>query len=615
MKKEEYAKSVPLFTLEKKKSQCIQFHPFIESYVLEEEDLAAEYNPYRLKNIQKYNPIHSLLFDLSPEESEFISLNQTYEMISPQAEQRAPLFSQILGDTPSKKSLFKVEDSNHQVFEKSTFMKFSPLLDPVRYMIGKYKEDHDIQLPSILQNASDVKSSKTKEKIDNVHNASYVDAFFCYLSSQLLNTHQFIHGIDFYGSYVGLQEKFKTNITDDLDYLYGSSFFKENLNILFSVSEHNELFLGGMDSRKNKQKLHIKTEKNMQSILDIEDLDYEMVVEPVVNDGEPAVNDGEPVVNEEEVVETIYQNDEKSTRTSDDSSDSSNNSETNYSSDSESESGLEESEYGSESGDGESDSGSDSEDSEDEKQVYAYIREFPVQAICMEKCDGTIDELFSKGKIGEKEGASALFQVIMALLTYQKAFLLTHNDLHTNNIMYIQTNQDYLYYVYNGKKYKVPTYGKIFKIIDFGRSIYTFQNKLFCSDSFAPGGDASTQYNCEPFYNPDKSLIVPNYSFDLCRLGCSIYDFIIDEEKYDEMDDFQKTIHRWCLDDNNKNILYKKDGEERYPNFKLYKMIARTVHHHTPEEQLKYSFFNKYETDKFGKKVVVFNLDTLPCYA
>ena len=37
------------------------------------------------------------------------------------------------------------------------------------------------------------------------------------------------------------------------------------------------------------------------------------------------------------------------------------------------------------------------------------------------------------------------------------------------------------------------------------------------------------------------------------------------------------------FDDNGKNILYKKNGEERYPNFKLYKMIARIVHNHTPE--------------------------------
>ena len=201
----------------------------------------------------------------------------------------------------------------------------------------------------------------------------------------------------------------------------------------------------------------------------------------------------------------------------------------------------------------------------------------------------------------------------MTLIIYQKAFHFTHNDLHTNNIVYKNTDIEFLFYQFENKQYKVPTYGKIFKIIDFGRSIYTFQNKLFCSDSFSLNGDASTQYNFEPFYNKKKRIIEPNYSFDLCRLGCSIYDFIIDEEKYKEMDEFQKTIHRWCLDDNNKNVLYKSNGDERYPNFKLYKMIARTVHKHTPQEQLQHKFFNQYLCKNNEEKNIM-NIDTIPCY-
>ena len=39
------------------------------------------------------------------------------------------------------------------------------------------------------------------------------------------------------------------------------------------------------------------------------------------------------------------------------------------------------------------------------------------------------------------------------------------------------------------------------------------------------------------------------------------YDFIIDnDEKYSNLDQFQKTVYDWCCDDNNKNILYKKNG-------------------------------------------------------
>jgi len=233
--------------------------------------------------------------------------------------------------------------------------------------------------------------------------------------------------------------------------------------------------------------------------------------------------------------------------------------------------------------------------------------------ICMEQCDGTLDRLLENDEIDEENGCSALFQVIMILLTYQRIFQFTHNDLHTNNIMYINTDKPFLYYQFNNVVYKVPTYGKIYKLIDFGRGIYKYMGKTFCSDSFGPGGDASTQYNCEPFFNDNKARLEPNLSFDLCRLGTSMFDFMMeiddDPEEYDEL---QKVVRDWCLDDNGKNILYLKNGEERYPSFKLYKMIARTVHKHTPDAQLERPFFSKYKFEgELKDNTSLFSLDKL----
>jgi len=208
-------------------------------------------------------------------------------------------------------------------------------------------------------------------------------------------------------------------------------------------------------------------------------------------------------------------------------------------------------------------------------------------------------------------------QIIMTLLCYQKTLQFTHNDLHTNNIMYVNTEQEFIYYVYKRNTYKVPTFGKIYKIIDFGRAIYNYNGQRFCSDSFAPSGDASTQYNCEPYMDNDKPRLDPNYSFDLCRLGCSLYDFVIDDDvPITDYDEFQQIVYNWCLDDNNKNILYKKNGEERYPNFKLYKMIARTVHNKTPDDQLNYAVFKQYiiEPNTEIPKNTYINIDTLPEY-
>jgi hypothetical protein len=70
-----------------------------------------------------------------------------------------------------------------------------------------------------------------------LHNASYVDNFFYFLSSILLNTHNFIHGIDYYGSFLGIQKSFKVNISEDLEYLTTSDFFLEKIGTLFTSSE------------------------------------------------------------------------------------------------------------------------------------------------------------------------------------------------------------------------------------------------------------------------------------------------------------------------------------------------------------------------------------------
>jgi hypothetical protein len=133
-------------------------------------------------------------------------------------------------------------------------------------------------------------------------------------------------------------------------------------------------------------------------------------------------------------------------------------------------------------------------------------------------------------------------------------------------------------------------------------------------------GDAATQYNCEPYFNDKKPRLEPNYSFDLCRLGCSIFDYFIDDisnvAAICKKEPLCKLVVEWVTDDQNRNILYKANGEERYPDFKLYKMIARSVHNHTPQAQLLKPIFASYE---FPKKKVkssnrILNIDKMPSY-
>jgi len=184
--------------------------------------------------------------------------------------------------------------------------------------------------------------------------------------------------------------------------------------------------------------------------------------------------------------------------------------------------------------------------------------------------------------------------------------------------MYKSTSKKFIYYCYNKKYYKVPTFGRIFKIIDFGRSIYKYCGKIFCSDSFQNGGDASTQYNTEPYFNDKKPRLEPNYSFDLCRLACSIFDYLVEEmdeiKNLEQCEPIVRLIVEWCLDDSGINILYKNNGAERYPDFKLYKMIARLVHNHTPQMQLERPEFSAFLSSKPPEdKKLLINIDDLPC--
>jgi hypothetical protein len=74
-----------------------------------------------------------------------------------------------------------------------------------------------------------------------------------------------------------------------------------------------------------------------------------------------------------------------------------------------------------------------------------------------------------------------------------------------------------------------------------------------------------------------------------------------------------RLIVEWCLDDKGMNILYKSNGEDRYPDFKLYKMIARCVHKHTPQEQLKRKEFSSFlvNKNKIGQNDPIMNIDSL----
>ena len=524
-------------------------------------------NLTHITKIQNYIPIYNKFFQLTNKTFNSINLNN----------------NTIL--KLNKKETYQTFNCNVKTNEnKELFFKFSPLLDPVKYLTGKYTDINTKELPKF-------KGSTCHEKLLDTNNTAYIDGFFYYLSSLLLNKFDFINGADFFGSFLGIKAEFKYNIYDDLDYLYDSTFFNKNRDTLFNASCLDDDFFEDA-SLKNKKKLVVGSENIELQVSTFDNKIFDSLFE---EEGVSNLTVGN--LKKQNLIHNL------TNKTSSSCSSRSSNTSKENDDDEEEEDDEDEDE---EDEDEEEDESEYSEDSGSTtssaiENLESIIFDFPVQIICLEKMKNTLDSLMNdEFDITDAEWRAILMQIIMILITYQKCFNFTHNDLHTNNVMYNKTDKKFIYYRYEGKIYKVPTFGKIFKLIDFGRSIYKFKGVQLCSDSFHPKGDAATQYNFGPYYNDKKPKIEPNYSFDLCRLACSFYDFFIEDENKLE-GPIAKLIYSWIIDDNGKNILYKKNGDERYPDFKLYKMITRLVHNHTPQKQLENPLFKKFLTSRKKK--------------
>jgi hypothetical protein len=521
---------------------------------------------------------------------------------------------------------------NNKVKDREVFFKMAPLLDPYKYMIGKY----DIANPKLF-NLPQLNSSleDCNPKFIDVNNSAYVDGLFVFLSSQLRHTFKFIHGVDYYGSFLAIKNDFKINVFDDIDYLNNSDFFNKHKNILFTIDEYDHLF---QHDQTRLKPLTIGNNITLKSVTSVNNEIFENVFEDEntmnLNDLKDMSIDLIDITNSNMLTEnqvTLKSNStcsSRSSHTNDDDLDDLDDCDNCYEDNEILDSGSEKYEdiksdvSGNKSKNTEDNLDEIEEDcGEEDERINVTIPKFPVQVIGMEYCENTFDDLILNNDLTEDEWLSAFMQIIMILITYQKAFNFTHNDLHTNNVMYNETDKKYLYYCYKKKYYKVPTFGIIFMIIDFGLSIFKFDGKVFCSDSFKIGGDAATQYNTEPYFNEKKPRLEPNLSFDLCRLACSIFDYVIDD--FEEIKCLNKTtdpikslIVDWCLDDNGVNMLYKNNGVERYPDFKLYKMIARCVHNHTPQSQLERPEFDKFSKFNGDIKNIeeVMNIDKIPSH-
>jgi hypothetical protein len=586
-----------------------------------------------LTNVQNYVPIYSRFFSLNINNFNSINLNHNWSVSDIKEVNKSDASD---SDNIYMCKLKNMSGDDDFSINQKIFIKMAPLLDPFKFLVGKYNHND----PDLFNMPTIDKTVKVHPKLNDHNNASYVDSFFSYLTSQVLHVHQFVNALDFYGSFMAVKNNYKINVIDDLDYLIQSDFFNKNKNTLFKIDDYSHLISETEDAIVVKPLLKIQNQsssiKSNISAKSLDDSIFEDIFTPnmVTLDDVKLLNmDLVDITNSIDITDTkksaslksgsscssrtSHTNDAEDTKTKESEDD---NDELNKSCiKSDSENGIGSSSSSSSNSDSESSSSCYSSEFEEEKLMLSFSQ-FPVQLICLELCENTLDDYIINNEISTDEWFAIFMQIIMTLITYQKLFSFTHNDLHTNNIMYVSTKKKYLYYYYKKTYYKVPTFGKIFKIIDFGRAIYKFNGHIFCSDSFQLGGDAATQYNTEPFFNDKKPRLEPNFSFDLCRLACSIFDYVIEDieilKNASECDPIMKLISEWCIDDNGINVLYKNNGAERYPDFKLYKMIARCVHNHTPNAQLERPEFNKFSVSKnnVAKGETIMNIDELPTY-
>ena len=255
--------------------------------------------------------------------------------------------------------------------------------------------------------------------------------------------------------------------------------------------------------------------------------------------------------------------------------------------------------------------------------ICLEIPNMPIILIAQEAQEGVMDHLLELDDLdGHDRGTQGwearwmawLFQVVAALTFLQSAICFTHNDLHSNNILWQKTDKKFLFYKINdGTVWKVPTFGKIFRIIDFGRSIFRLGKRLWVSDDHWPDQDAGDQYNFGPFFDHRKPKIVPNPSFDLCRLAVSLIDGLFDDapskkkgknvpimseedswKVYETVSPLYNLLWSWTVNDKGETVYEDKHGDEKYEGFELYIRIAQDVHNVVPKDQLHRPMFKQF---------------------
>jgi len=476
-----------------------------------------------------------------------------------------------------------------------TWIRMMHLVDPVDAMSGEMVLPEDGSLPSFRS-----AWQRTLRKLNDPYNEAYTDAVFACMASRLVETGRSPHFCRFYGTFNGRTPEYRYNITDDMGDIEGEDWFRDGLKTdafkLFAVDAYDPdvsvevtrpwenvrpkllalqdsftLSSSGDDIGERVEEEE-DSEASVEEIDDVEEADIEL--------------SGSAVVHRPQI---------RLSRLG-----ASSPSQTSY---------------------------SESTGSEDDIEYRAVLKNFPVQLTVIERCDGTMDDLMEDEiaddatedmrETKEERWTAWMFQVIAGLSVAQQTYDFVHNDLHTNNVMWCGTGETHLYYHVSGgvggdRFYKVPTFGRIMKIIDFGRATFrpSADNRVWYPDAFARDAVAGGQYNCGPYFEQGKPKVLPNKSFDLCRLAVAMLETLWPSEEIviaqprriltkepghvqaETTSPLWNLLWLWLTDNHGRNILRSPDGSERYPQFDLYCAIARDAQNAVPAQQLTLPLFD-----------------------
>jgi len=517
--------------------------------------------------LQTYFPTLGKLFRITKHQSKNIWLDSKHRIVA----------LDISGTSGAcEVELVENKDSSEEDisgFKRPAFMKVTHLLDPIRWMKGEY---------SIPQHAGLPGHSKTwasaSTKLQDQTNQAYVESVASYALGRIREAGLSPHFNEFYGAFCATADIYRYNLTEEFQSFRNTRWFWHGQN-------------------RGLYKLHVADSKNPG----------EAVPQNILDDilREPSELDSDFDSCDEEEIEVGPIDDGEASLHSDKLSD------------------LSFTEKDDERAEPEEESDEDSY-IEDKYGIYSEISKFPVMLIGLERNEGTMDALLDDySLVGASPGTDEwelrwsawVFQVLAALSVAQTILGFTHNDLHTNNIVWITTNEEFLYYTkQSGEVFKVPTYGKLFRIIDFGRAIFNINDQLFFSDDFKAGNDADGQYCFKPLHPRPPVEVAPNPSFDLSRLAVSLFDALYPEapeskeggallsseeglEVKESVSALYNVLWSWMLDDNGRNVLIEPSGDERFPDFDLYKHIAAKVHGAVPSHQFSKPAFDRFQVN------------------